>query len=43
MYYCASENNIKPEIQTSNRYTFVRGNLCSMDLLRHILEYRNYL
>jgi dTDP-glucose 4,6-dehydratase len=38
MYYCASENNIKPEIQASDRYTFVRGNLCSMDLLRHILE-----
>lgn len=38
MYYCASADNIKPEIRTSERYTLVQGNLCSMDLLRHILN-----
>ena len=38
MYYCASEFNIKEEIRNSDRYTLVRGNLCSMDLMRHILE-----
>jgi dTDP-glucose 4,6-dehydratase len=38
MYYCASAENIKPEIRASDRYTLVQGNLCSMDLLRHILE-----
>lgn len=38
MYYCASAENIKPEIRESNRYTLVQGNLCSMDLMRHILE-----
>jgi dTDP-glucose 4,6-dehydratase len=38
MYYCASESNIKEEIRNSDRYTLVRGNLCSMDLIRHILE-----
>ena len=38
MYYCASAENIKPEIRESDRYTLVQGNLCSMDLMRHILE-----
>jgi dTDP-glucose 4,6-dehydratase len=38
MYYCASEYNIKEEVRKSGRYTLVRGNLCSMDLMRHILE-----
>lgn len=38
MYYCASENNVKEEIRNSDRYTLVKGNLCSMDLIRHILE-----
>jgi len=38
MYYCASEFNVKEEIRNSDRYTLVRGNLCSMDLMRHILE-----
>lgn len=38
MYYCASENNVKEEIRSSGRYCLVKGNLCSMDLMRHILE-----
>jgi dTDP-glucose 4,6-dehydratase len=38
MYYCASRENIKPEIRDSLRYELVQGNLCSMDLMRHILE-----
>lgn len=38
MYYCASAENIKQEIRESERYTLVQGNLCSMDLMRHILE-----
>ena len=38
MYYCANKNNIKEDIQNSDRYTLIRGNLCSMDLLTHILE-----
>ena len=38
MYYCANKNNIKDDIQNSDRYTLIRGNLCSMDLLTHILE-----
>jgi dTDP-glucose 4,6-dehydratase len=38
MYYCASTENIKLEIRDSPRYALVQGNLCSMDLMRHILE-----
>lgn len=38
MYYCASEFNIKEEIRNSERYNLVKGNLCSFDLLTHILS-----
>jgi dTDP-glucose 4,6-dehydratase len=38
MYYCASESNINEDIIKSDRYHLVKGNLCSFDLLNHILE-----
>ncbi len=38
MYYCANENNVKSHIRESKNYTFVKGNLCSSDLVNHILE-----
>ena len=38
MYYCADENNIKKEIRESGRYNLIKGNLCSYDLLVHVLE-----
>ncbi len=38
MYYCASEQNVKEHIRNSNRYTLVKGNLCSMDLVAHVLN-----
>uniref|UniRef100_A0A6C0ESK1 NAD(P)-binding domain-containing protein n=1 Tax=viral metagenome TaxID=1070528 RepID=A0A6C0ESK1_9ZZZZ len=38
MYYCANEQNINKEITESHRYTLVKGNLCSYDLISHILE-----
>lgn len=39
MYYCASENNVSQDIRESaDRYQLVKGNLCSFDLVRHILE-----
>jgi UDP-glucose 4,6-dehydratase len=38
MYYCANENNIIEEIRNSPRYHLVKGNLCSSDLINHILE-----
>jgi len=38
MYYCANELNINEEIRNSNRYHLIKGNLCSIDLLNHILD-----
>jgi dTDP-glucose 4,6-dehydratase len=38
MYYCASEDKIHQEIRLSERYSLVKGNLTSFDLVRHILE-----
>jgi dTDP-glucose 4,6-dehydratase len=38
MYYCASQENVLPEIRDSSRYTFIRGNLCSLDFVSHILD-----
>jgi dTDP-glucose 4,6-dehydratase/UDP-glucose 4,6-dehydratase len=38
MYYCANEFNVKEEIRKSERYHLVKGNLCSFDLLTHILS-----
>jgi dTDP-glucose 4,6-dehydratase len=38
MYYCASEFNVNEEIRNSHRYHLVKGNLCSFDLLTHILS-----
>jgi dTDP-glucose 4,6-dehydratase len=37
LYYCANKNNINKNIRNNNRYTFIEGNLCSKDLLDHIL------
>ena len=38
LYYCANEANILPEIRASDRYNLVKGNLCSFDLVAHILD-----
>ena len=38
MYYCASEENIQKEIQEDSNYIFIRGNICSEDLVSHILQ-----
>jgi dTDP-glucose 4,6-dehydratase/UDP-glucose 4,6-dehydratase len=41
MYYCADENNINIEIRQSNKYKFIKCNLCDSSLLTHILsEYK---
>lgn len=39
MYYCANEKNIKEEIRNSDRYEWVKGNLCSFDLVFHLLKF----
>jgi len=41
MYYCANENNVCEEVRKSNRYHLVKGNLCSIDLLNHIIPIYN--
>jgi dTDP-glucose 4,6-dehydratase len=38
MYYCASETNVNLEWRNCNRYTFVKGNLCSIDLVKHVFN-----
>lgn len=38
MYYCANEKNVLEKIRESTRYNFVKGNLCSQDLIKYILE-----
>ena len=37
MYYCASENNIDCNVRNSERYTLIKGNLCSYDLVYHVI------
>lgn len=38
MYYCASENNVRIDIQTSTRYTFIKGNASDFSLIKYILK-----
>ena len=38
MYYCANEENVELKWRTSPRYIFIKGNLCSIDLVNHILN-----
>ena len=38
MYYAADKNNVKEEIRNSDNYTLIEGNLCSIDLINHILK-----
>ena len=41
MYYCANEFNVHEDIRNSSRYTLVKGNLTSFDLVRHVLNSHN--
>jgi dTDP-glucose 4,6-dehydratase len=41
MYYCADEKNVDSWIRQSNRYKFIKGNLCSFGLVSHILKNYN--
>jgi len=41
MYYCADEKNVNKKWRESNRYILVKGNLCSIDLVKHILNNHN--
>src|SRR5437879_1671594 len=37
MYYCASELNVREDIRQNPRYKFIKGNICSYDLMYFIL------
>jgi dTDP-glucose 4,6-dehydratase len=41
MYYCANEENVNQEIRQSPKYVFVKGNLCSNELINHVLHKYN--
>ena len=38
LYYCASETNVRSDIRKSDRYKLINGNICSQDLVSHILN-----
>ena len=38
LYYCADEKNVKKIIRNSDNYVFIKGNICSTDLVNHILQ-----
>ena len=38
MYYCARVENVDEQWRNSDRYTFIKGNLSSLDLVRHVIE-----
>ncbi len=38
LYYCASKENVSEAIRNSGKYTFIKGNITSYDLVSHILE-----
>lgn len=38
MYYCADKENVEESIRNSKNYKLIEGNLCSFDLLNHILD-----
>ena len=37
MYYCADEKNVEYKYRQSPNYHFIKGNICSADLVNHIL------
>ena len=41
LYYCADVNNINKKVRKGSRYNLVKGNICSEDLVSHILDYYN--
>jgi dTDP-glucose 4,6-dehydratase len=41
LYYCANIDNIRNDISNSKRYHFIKGNLCSKDLVDYVLNNNN--
>ena len=42
LYYCAKKENVDKSIRESKNYTFIEGNLRSLELLKHIFQ-TNYI
>jgi dTDP-glucose 4,6-dehydratase len=38
MYYCANKKNIESWVHNSSRYIFIKGNICSYDLVSYIIN-----
>ena len=38
LYYCANNENINEEVRNSDRYTFIKGNMCDYELLVKIIN-----
>jgi len=38
MYYCADELNVREDIRASERYTLIKGNICSFNLVSYIIQ-----
>ena len=38
LYYCGNKENVEEKIRKSASYTFIEGNLQSLDLLKHIFQ-----
>jgi dTDP-glucose 4,6-dehydratase len=38
IYYCANEKNVDKKWRDSGRYIFVKGNLCSMDIVTYVFD-----
>lgn len=41
LYYCADEKNVDEKIRSSCNYKYIKGNICSADLLDYILNFYN--
>lgn len=41
MYYCANEHNVNESVRNDPDYIFIKGNICSEDLVMHILKAYN--
>jgi UDP-glucose 4,6-dehydratase len=39
LYYCGNINNVNEDIRNSSRYKMIQGNICSKDLVNHILHH----
>ena len=39
MYYCASIDNVDHNVRSSNKYVFIKGNVCDAELVANTLKY----